>query len=51
MLVDQAIDIHWSSKFRNKDEIHGLWPFFGINNRMRGLEFLHLLQSRENPIL
>src|SRR5882762_2398310 len=51
VLVDQAVHIHWPSKFRNKDQVHGLWPFFGINNWICRLKFPQLLQSRENPIL
>jgi hypothetical protein len=39
VLVDQAVHIHRPSKFRNKDQVHGLWPFFGINNWICRLKF------------
>ena len=30
VLVDQAVHIHWPSEFRNEDQVHDFWPFFGI---------------------
>src|SRR5580704_35771 len=51
VLVHQAVHIDWPPEFRNEDQVHGFWPFFGINNWMCRLEFHQLLQSRENPIL
>jgi hypothetical protein len=25
VLVDEAVNIHWPSEFRNKDQVHGFW--------------------------
>ena len=46
VLVDETVDVHWSSELRNKDQAHRFWPFFGINNWMGRLEFPQLFQSR-----
>ena len=51
VLVDQAVHIDWPAEFSHEDQVHCFGPFFGINNRIRQLEFPQLLQSRENPIL
>jgi hypothetical protein len=42
VFVDEAVHTNWSSEFRNRDQVHGFWPFFGINNWMRRLEFPQL---------
>ncbi len=30
VLVDQAVHIDWTPEFRNENQVHGFWPFFGI---------------------